>query len=88
VTRQEIAVMLLRALRLIGAPLAAGTDGTTFADQADIPDWAAEAVSQAAGLDITEGDETGSFRPADPASRAEASVMLLRFMRHAGLSPW
>ncbi|MDF2662561.1 MAG: S-layer domain protein, partial [Paenibacillus sp.] len=88
VTRQEIAVMLLRALRLIGAPLAAGTDGTTFADQADIPDWAAEAVSQAAGLDITEGDETGSFRPADPASRAEASVMLLRFMRHASLSPW
>ncbi|MNY69523.1 Endo-1,4-beta-xylanase A precursor [compost metagenome] len=56
------------------------TSGTVllpFADTADVPNWAREAVAQVyeAGLMIGKG---GHFAPMDYATRAEAAVLLLR----------
>lgn len=89
ISRQEMAVMLLRAIRYIGASEAGGSgQGNPFADQESVGAWALEAVRTAAGLGIVQGDQTGSFRPAAMATRAEAAVMLLRLMRATDLTEW
>ncbi|WP_173275650.1 S-layer homology domain-containing protein [Paenibacillus sp. NEAU-GSW1] len=88
VSREEMAVMMMRALRFAGVNPAEGANGQVFKDQSEISSWAAEAVNQASHLGLAKGDETGGFRPSDNATRAEAATMLLRLMRQAGLSPW
>ncbi|GEM_PF-2388305 len=89
ISRQEMAVMLLRAIRYLGASEEGGSgQGKLFADQESIGAWALEAVRTAAGLGIVQGDQTGSFRPAAMATRAEAAVMVLRLMRATDLTEW
>ncbi|PZD94525.1 hypothetical protein DNH61_17560 [Paenibacillus sambharensis] len=89
ISRQEMAVMMLRAFRYLNdGELPAGGKGANpaFADQQAIKSWANEAVSQAVELGIAKGDGDNNFRPADNATRAEAAVMLLRMMKAAGLA--
>ncbi|MCU6708643.1 S-layer homology domain-containing protein [Paenibacillus sp. J5C_2022] len=86
VTRQEMAIMIVRTLRYLNIALE-NTD-QSFNDQDDIADWAEEAVQLAAAAGIVRGDEQGNYQPADYASRAEAAVMLIRLMRYSGLSIW
>ncbi|QAY67083.1 S-layer homology domain-containing protein [Paenibacillus protaetiae] len=88
VSRQEMAVMLLRAIHFAGADASSGTSAVTFHDGTHIAGWAAESVAQAAQLGLIKGDSSGAFRPSDHATRAESAAMLLRLMRYAGLSPW
>ena len=49
-----------------------------FSDQSSIPDWAMEAVERAAEKGLMVGDEQGNFRPNDPITRAEMTVILSR----------
>ncbi len=51
-----------------------------FADAADIPDRYMGYVALAWGLGLVEGDSEGCFRPAAPASRAEAAAVLYRYL--------
>ncbi|MFF2094104.1 S-layer homology domain-containing protein [Paenibacillus sp. NPDC058174] len=87
VSREEMAVMMMRALQYAGKVPAPGA-GSSFKDQVSISGWALEAVQQASQLGLAKGDASGAFRPGDKATRAEAAAMLLRLMREAGLSPW
>ncbi|MFD0959951.1 S-layer homology domain-containing protein, partial [Paenibacillus chungangensis] len=86
VTRQEMAIMIVRTLRYFG--IALENKNPSFNDQDDIADWAEKDVQFAASAGIVRGDEQGSFQPTDYASRAEAAVMLIRLMRYSGLSIW
>ena len=76
ITRQEMAVVLARSARSLGA---AGDafDLSAYADQEDISDWAADGVGLCSSLGILQGSD-GKFRPRDPATRAMAAAVLAR----------
>ncbi|HEY3367469.1 MAG TPA: S-layer homology domain-containing protein [Symbiobacteriaceae bacterium] len=91
VTREEIAVMVVRALGLNlqasarPAALQNGrltVNGQTFADGAawSRPGYVATAVEQGIVTGYAESGGTYTFRPANPATRAEAAIMLTRML--------
>lgn len=55
---------------------------TEFTDDADIPNWARDAIYVANDIGLIDGYEDGSIRPNKIVSRAEAAVMLETFIRH------
>ena len=57
ITRQEAATMLSRLTQMLG--ISSVQSGQDFSDQAQIADWARQAVNQVTGLGIMEGTGTG-----------------------------
>lgn len=84
ISRQEIAVIVMKAVSFAGVSAAAsGNDSlAAFADESQIADWAKQAVSSAAEAKIVEGSEGGRFAPSASATRAEAVTMLQRMLKH------
>lgn len=84
ITREEMAVMISRALAFAGKqPAGSGTALlNSFKDKASIEAWAQQAVAQAVEAKIIEGTTGGSFAPDSKATRAEAAVMLKRLLEH------
>jgi CSLREA domain-containing protein/uncharacterized repeat protein (TIGR01451 family) len=78
VTRAEAAVMLVRALKLQVLDVTPGD--ARFADEAQIPDWAAASVRTGARYGLITGYEDSSFRPENTATRAETVAMLSRLL--------
>ncbi|WP_163859571.1 fibronectin type III domain-containing protein [Paenibacillus elgii] len=78
ITRAEMAGMIARAMKL---PLKTKMK-TGFTDDEAIPEWAKGAVEAIRGLGITSGREENKFVPDDMATRAEATMMLLRMLEH------
>lgn len=76
ITRAEMAVMIARVMQL---PMVGGTS-TGFADDEDIPKWAKDAVEAIRKLGIVGGRGGDRFVPNDTATRAEATIMLLRML--------
>jgi hypothetical protein len=82
ITRQEMMVLVARALQAAGRPLADGNPQAlgAFADRAQVADYAASSVASF----VQEGWITGSagkLRPLDPATRAEVAVLLYRILQ-------
>ncbi|MEK8127846.1 choice-of-anchor I family protein [Paenibacillus filicis] len=86
ITRAEMAVLITRAMQFAGvATSAAGKDGlTSFKDASSIPQWASTQAAWLADKGIMQGDSDARFAPADPATRAQAAVTLLRTLKKAG----
>ena len=85
VTRQQMAAILWRYAQYKGLDVAAnGTVLPDFPDRNEIAAWAGEAVSWAYSRGVMTGKAGGKLDPNGNASRAEAAVMLYRFMK---LSP-
>ena len=81
VTRQEVAVLLARAL---GLPATAGAT-LPFGDARAVAPWAAPDVGAAVAAGYIAGFPDGTLRPADPATRAQAaSVLALVLLHRAG----
>lgn len=80
VTREEMAVLLLRYAQYAGLklPVAAGATETAgdFADAADIRPWAAEAVRSLHHAGIIHGKEGNRFAPGDHLTRAQAAALM------------
>ncbi len=77
ITRQDIAVMILRyAEKVAGYTLPQTTGAVTFADSADIASYAVDAVAAMQRAGIISGNSSGSFAPADNATRAQAAKMV------------
>lgn len=82
ITRQEMAVMISRALKYKGIHGEKNNEVllTLFEDDQQIADWAKEAVSELVHLEIVKGktgnDNMFNFAPTDQATRAEAIVIL------------
>lgn len=55
-------------------------EGVDFTDADSISEWAAADVQKAASMGIITGFETGDFKPAEGATRAQAATMLSRLM--------
>lgn len=71
ITREDMCVMLLRALNNKGFTVEDKGTATTFTDQADIAEYAANAVRRLAAAGVVNGMDGGRFAPKDSANRAQ-----------------
>lgn len=74
VTRQDVAVMVDRALAYLKCDLTKGE--ITFNDSADIADYAKEAISKLAQAELLNGFEDGTFMPREALTRAQVAKIL------------
>ncbi|GBF76711.1 hypothetical protein PA598K_05197 [Paenibacillus sp. 598K] len=85
ITREQMAVLLMRALAYTGATVKADNAALErFGDAADVAAWAREAVAAALGHGLMQGVTETAIGPQSPATRAESVVMLYRLLREAG----
>ncbi len=80
ITRQDMAVMMHRAVQALSLRLSSVKPGATFADQAAISSYAEEAVTAMRQAGIVEGMEQGLFAPLQHTTRAQAAMMIFRLM--------
>ena len=74
ITRQDMAVMLYRALKLNEEAL----EDSKFPDDEDIADYAKKAVYGLKEKSVFSGYSDGSFKPNELATRAQAAVVIYR----------
>lgn len=86
ITRREIAVMLVRAMGLNADAVALSGQATGFADDAKLQTYDKGYLFLAKELGLISGYEDKTFRPNNRATRAEASVMIVRLLDSLGLS--
>ena len=82
ISRQDLCVMLERALQKLGI----SADGTNdrFADEDSISDYARQAVHVLKKLEIIGGKENNIFDPRGAATRAEAAKLIAGLTEHTG----
>ncbi len=78
ITREEMAVMIMRAYRKTGAQTKGSNLGYT--DVSTISQWALSDVGEANALGLLSGLPDGSFQPKRNATRAEATVTIKRML--------
>ena len=85
ITRQDLAVILARYADYMGIQLPPNSSLHTpnFIDDADIADYAKDAVERLYKAGIINGYPDGSFKPRGQATRAEFAAMLMRFIESA-----
>ncbi|MFC6550958.1 S-layer homology domain-containing protein [Cohnella cellulosilytica] len=91
ITREQMAVMLVRALSLAGRQGdSANSDGaasrglSAFPDRDAVAPWAAAAAARAANAGLVTGMPDGAFAPRERVTRAQAAVLLARLLRYVG----
>ncbi len=77
ITREDMAVMIIRALKAYGK-LPENAERKSFDDKNDISDYALESVEQLCGMGIINGIGDNKFAPKNNANRAEAAVIINR----------
>lgn len=81
ITREEMCVMVMRALRLAGFNVS-DSDITVFSDRDSISPWAVSFVGGAVKCGIISGRDDNRFAPQENASRAEAVAALRRMINY------
>ncbi|MNH97206.1 Endo-1,4-beta-xylanase A precursor [compost metagenome] len=85
ITREQLAVLLARSLKLTGESSEARDSKEeellAFDDRGHIADWAQNAVAQMVREGITNGVSEHKFAPTDKVTRAQAVVMLRRMLQ-------
>jgi uncharacterized repeat protein (TIGR02543 family) len=84
ITRQDLAVLLNRYADYMGLTLPEAQPYTAPLDDADIADYAKESIEKFFKAMVVEFNSDGLMAPKTPATRAEATAMLHRFMEAAG----
>ena len=79
ITREELAVVVMKAYTLLGKSLSTGKL-EQFADRNEISDWAKTAVDQAVSVGIINGITSDTFAPTDNATRAQAASLIKRIL--------
>ncbi|MFC3799062.1 S-layer homology domain-containing protein [Cohnella sp. GCM10012308] len=87
ITREQMAVMISRAIAYAKGSVPSSSEASlsSFKDSAAIGSWARASVAQTVDAGIITGMTSDTFVPAAQASRAQAAVMLKRFMQYADL---
>ena len=80
IIRQDIAVMVANALKVIDYQFADGGE-LTFSDSEGIDSYAVDAVRLLKNAGILNGDENNRFNPKENASRAEAAKIIYMISR-------
>ncbi|MBP1965933.1 bacterial Ig-like domain-containing protein [Paenibacillus aceris] len=82
ITREQMAVMITRAMKFAGQSAAIDlAQLAKFSDSSAIHEWAKGAVSSAASAGIVNGVTDTTFVPGASATRGEAAVMLKRLLQ-------
>lgn len=84
ITRQDIAVMILRAADVTNAALS-GTLSMEFDDEAGIADYAKEAMMKLVSVGAIKGYEDQTIRAENPATRAETAKIIYTVLETIGL---
>lgn len=82
VTREEMAVMIARALRALGSAIESGSPMAVlsiFTDADDVSSWALADIGLAIEMGILRGVGDDLLAPKANATRAEAATMVARF---------
>ncbi len=82
ISRQEIAVLTVRFLKMIDLDILAENPIDKFKDQEDVAEWAAGDVEVLRTTGLIEGDDNGYFNPVKTATRAEISMIMSRLLVH------
>lgn len=80
ITREQIAVITAGFAQAMGYTLPANKQAVTFADETEISIWAKDAVKAIQQAGVVEGKDNNRYDPAGNATRAEAAIILRRFM--------
>lgn len=83
ITRQQAVTIIMRAYALIKGSIPGGKND--FQDCYGLPDYSKEYVNSAAVLGIVKGDFDGNFLPNRFSTRAEALVLISRFLNSLNL---
>ncbi|CAN7295648.1 lamin tail domain-containing protein [Paenibacillus sp. LjRoot153] len=81
ITREQMAVMLLRAAEVGGAAAGAESVKPAFTDEDTISDWAREAITKAIVHSLIEGKDHNRLDPQDPTSRAESAKSIYNLLK-------
>ena len=79
ISKQDMATLLLRAGEYRGIDFN-NPNIKNFNDYNEVSDYALESVKKLSALGIISGTDTGCFEPKKSATRAEAAVMVVRFL--------
>lgn len=82
ITREQLAVILVRGLQREEAALALVDPKTEFADDLMIAPWAKGYVVEAVREGLVSGYPDNTYGPKNSATRAEACAMISRFLNH------
>ncbi|WP_082451908.1 S8 family serine peptidase [Paenibacillus ihuae] len=86
VTRQELVVILDRALKLTGTELkSANPSFTTYTDSAKVAAYAKDSLQSLSAAGIISSDQGTSFNPVAPATRETAAAALYQLLSKIGL---
>lgn len=80
-TREDAVTILIRALGLEGR-LQDAQLISKYKDQKDISAYARAAVIEATRIGLVQGDDKGFFNPKKPLNRADASILISRFLNY------
>ena len=86
-TREQMCFILKKFAGLQGKTLSPQIPKTTFADDAEISAWAKDAVYLFQRCRLVAGVGDGKFAPKRPVKRAEATVLLVGYLRQTGQLP-
>ena len=76
ITREEMAVMMVKFLKVSGKKLNVKGTASAFKDDINIESWAKDAVMEMAKLGLVKGMEDGSFSPKTQFTRAQVAQVL------------
>lgn len=76
VTREQIAVFIIRFCEYMGYELAENKDTTEFSDNEGVSSWASDSIEKAVKSGIINGFEDGTLLPRYTATRAQVAKML------------
>lgn len=82
ITRESLCVMIYRALDVSDEKLNKTSEKTEFLDDAEISEYAREAVYALKEAGVVSGDENGRFNPKNGATRAEAAKIVYYTMNN------
>ncbi|WP_130614992.1 DUF2341 domain-containing protein [Cohnella abietis] len=82
VTREEMAVMLMRAWVISKGSLTGIKQGSKFQDKALISGWAEDAIQSAVSLNLLKGRQNGKFSPKENTTRAETTQAIHNILFH------
>ncbi|GAB6275130.1 MAG: hypothetical protein STSR0004_19950 [Peptococcaceae bacterium] len=85
ITRQEITAIMIRATGKESEALAKAQEKIDLADAAQISSWARGYVSLAATIGLIEGYPDKTFMPKKNTTRAEAAILICRFLEKSKL---
>lgn len=80
ITREQMAAMIVRALKQVEPNGNYVAGPLSFADQEQISEWAKEAVAISVNKELVKGLGNGLFGPKEKATRAQAAVIIYRML--------